>query len=58
MNGPPGAIFRNAVYGGTKKAELIREVQRPRQMTKREQICETVRKTANGEIGMERYIEQ
>ena len=37
-----------------KEAELIREVQRSMQMTKREQICETVRKTANREMGMER----
>jgi hypothetical protein len=41
-----------------KEAELIREVQRSRQMTKREQIFETVRKTANREVGMERCIER
>jgi hypothetical protein len=41
-----------------KEAELIREVGRSRQMTKREQICETVRKTTNREMGMERYIER
>ena len=41
-----------------KEAELIREVQRSRQMTQREQICETVRKTANREMGMERCIER
>ena len=41
-----------------KEAELIREVQRSRQMTKREQICETVRKTANREMGMEKCIER
>ena len=41
-----------------KEAELIREVQRSRRMTKREQICETVRKTANREVGMERCIER
>ena len=40
-----------------KEAELIREVQRSKQMAKREQICETVRKTANREMGMERYVE-
>jgi hypothetical protein len=33
-----------------KEAELIREVQRSRQTTKREQIRETVRKTANREM--------
>ena len=36
-----------------KEAELIREVQRSKQMTKIEQVCETVRKTTNREIGME-----
>ena len=41
-----------------KEAELIREVQRSRRMTKREQICETVRKTANREMGMEKCIER
>jgi len=41
-----------------KDAELIREVQRSRRMTKREQICETVKKTANREMGMERCIER
>jgi hypothetical protein len=41
-----------------KEAELIREVQRSRQMTNREQICETVGKTANREMGMERCIER
>jgi hypothetical protein len=40
------------------EAELIREIQRSRRMTKREQICETVRKTANREMGMERRIER
>jgi conjugative relaxase-like TrwC/TraI family protein len=40
-----------------KEAELIREVQRSRQMTKREQICETVRKAPNREMAMERCIE-
>ena len=41
-----------------KEAELVREVQRSRPMTKREQICETTRKTANREMGMERCIER
>ena len=41
-----------------KEAELIREVQRSRRMTKREQICETIRKTANREMGMEKCIER
>jgi tRNA(Ser,Leu) C12 N-acetylase TAN1 len=41
-----------------KETELIREVQRSRQMTKREQIRETVRKTANREMGMEKCIER
>jgi hypothetical protein len=41
-----------------KEPELIRELRRARQMTKREQICETVRKTANREIRMERCIER
>jgi ATP-dependent exoDNAse (exonuclease V) alpha subunit len=40
-----------------KEAELIREVQRSRLITKRDQICETVRKTANREMGMESWIE-
>jgi hypothetical protein len=42
----------------TQEAELIREVQRSRRMTKREQICETVRKSADREMGMERCIER
>jgi hypothetical protein len=37
-----------------QKEALIREVQRSRRMSKREQICETVSKTANREMGMER----
>jgi hypothetical protein len=37
-----------------KEVELIREVQRSRLMTERQQICETVRKTANREMGIER----
>jgi hypothetical protein len=41
-----------------KEPELIREVRRSTQMTKREQICETIRKTANREMGMERYIDR
>ena len=41
-----------------KEADLIREVQRSMQMTKREQICETVRKTANRKMAMERCIER
>jgi hypothetical protein len=41
-----------------KEAELMREVQRSRQLTKREQIREMVRKTANREMGMERCIER
>ena len=42
--------------GGTtqKEAELIRKVQRSSQMMEIEQFCETVRKTANRETGMER----
>jgi hypothetical protein len=40
------------------EAELIWEVQRSKQMTKREQICETVRKTAIREMGMESCIER
>ena len=41
-----------------KEAELVREVQRSRQMTKREKIWEMVKKTTNGEMGMERCIEK
>ena len=41
-----------------KDAEFIREVQRARRMTKVEQVCETVRKTANPQIGMEKCIER
>ena len=41
-----------------KGTELIREVQRLRRVKKREQICETVKKTANREMGMERCIER
>jgi hypothetical protein len=41
-----------------KEAELIRELQRSRQMTKREQIREAVRKTAQREMGMESCIER
>jgi hypothetical protein len=41
-----------------KEAELIREIQRSRQTTKGEQICETVRKTANREMRTERCIER
>jgi hypothetical protein len=40
------------------EAELIRELQRSKQMTKREQICEAVRKTAIREMGMESCIER
>jgi hypothetical protein len=40
-----------------KEAELIWEVQRSERMKKREQFCETVRKTANREMIMERCIE-
>ena len=42
----------------TKEAEFIREVQRSKRMTKKEQICEAVRKTANREMGMESCIER
>jgi hypothetical protein len=41
-----------------KEAELIREVRPSRQMTKREQNCETVRKAANREMRTERCIER
>jgi hypothetical protein len=41
-----------------KEAAVIREVQRSRQITKREQIFETVGKTANREMGMESCIER
>jgi conjugative relaxase-like TrwC/TraI family protein len=41
-----------------KEAELTPEVQRSRQMTKREQICETIRKSPNREMGMEKCIER
>ena len=41
-----------------KEAELIRDVQRSRQMRMREQICETFRKTTNKEMGLERCIER
>ena len=57
---PEVDLSQNEYAGGTirKEAELIRELQRSRQMTKREQICETVRTTANREMGMERSIER
>jgi hypothetical protein len=48
-------------YNGDRtqmEAELVREIQRSKQMTKREQIWEPVRKTANREMGMERCIER
>ena len=41
-----------------KEVELIREVQRSGRMTRREQFCEAVRKTANREMGMEGCIER
>jgi conjugative relaxase-like TrwC/TraI family protein len=41
-----------------KEAELIRNVQCSRQATNREQICESIRKTANREMGMEKCIER
>ena len=41
-----------------KEAELIREAYRSKRMTKMEQVCETVRKTAAREIGMEKCIER
>jgi hypothetical protein len=41
-----------------KEAELIREVQRSTHIAKREQICETVRRTANREMETERCIER
>jgi hypothetical protein len=41
-----------------KEAEIIREVQRSKRMTKIGQVCGTVRKTANREIGMEKCIER
>jgi hypothetical protein len=41
-----------------KEAELIREIQSSRRITKRDQIFETVRKAANREMGMERSIER
>jgi hypothetical protein len=41
-----------------KEVEIIRVVQRSSQITKREQVCETIRKSANREMRMERYIER
>ena len=41
-----------------KEVQLMRKVQRSRQATKREQICESIRKTANREMGMEKCIER
>jgi hypothetical protein len=57
---PEVDLWQIGHHGDTtqKEAELIREVQRSTQMTKREQICETVRKTANSEMRMERCIER
>jgi hypothetical protein len=57
---PEVDLWQNGHNGDPIKneAELIRELQRSRQTTKREQICETVRKIANRETGMERYIER
>ncbi len=57
----PEVDLRQIGHNGDKRqkeAELIREVQGSRQTTKREQICETLRKTANREMGMERCIER
>jgi hypothetical protein len=41
-----------------KEAQLIRELQRLGRVTKREQISETVRKTVNREIEMEKCVER
>jgi hypothetical protein len=41
-----------------KEAELIREVQRSERMTRERQICETIRKPPNREMGMEKCIER
>ena len=41
-----------------KEVELIRNVQRSRQAMNREQICESIRKTANREMGIEKCIER
>jgi len=41
-----------------KEAELMREVRRSTQVTKREQICEPIRKPPNREMRMERCIER
>jgi hypothetical protein len=41
-----------------KEAELIREVQRSTRIAKREQIRESIRKSASREVGMERCIER
>jgi len=53
---PGVALWQIGHNGGKtqKEEELVRDMQRSRQMTRREQICETVRKTANREMGMER----
>ena len=56
---PEVDLWQIGHHGDTtqKEAELIRQVQRSRQVTKRQQICESIRKTANREMGMEKCIE-
>jgi hypothetical protein len=41
-----------------KEAALIREVQRSERMTRERQICETIRRPPNREMGMEKCIER
>jgi hypothetical protein len=57
---PEVDLWQIGLNGGTtqREAEIIREVQRSKRMTEIEQVCETVRKTANREIGMEKCIER
>jgi hypothetical protein len=63
MDGEPEPevnLWQIGLSGDTtqKEAELVREVQRSRQMTKRGQIWEMVKETTNREMGMERCIEK
>jgi hypothetical protein len=57
---PEVDLWQIGHHGDTtqKEAELIRKVRRSRQTTKRQQICESIRKTANREMGMEKCIER
>jgi len=57
---PEVDLWQSGNNGDTKQkeAEFIREVQRSKRVTKIERVCETVRKTANREIGMEKWIER